>query len=289
MPPTQARPPPVVPPYGPPGAPPGPPPGAPGGPPPGSSNAKWFIIAGIGAVILIIAAFLLFRGDDNKSNVAASESSSQSANTDNTDATSSSSKSSKSSSKSSSSSSSAGKETVDPNTVEQKLLKAKDIGSEFTDETFTPSTQTTDPCGNPNARAQVPPTKDVGSTATEASQNLFFEEEVDFYKNANDTKKAFDIAVNSLKTCSQGTLTDSSGSTSSFDVSDVKDVSKELDVTKAVEFTVTAGDTTVIEVGARLDNCIATFTFAFPTSAGQSAVPDEIGISKDGIDRLLGR
>jgi cytoskeletal protein RodZ len=288
MPPTQAMPPPVVPPYGPPGAPPGPPPGAPGGPPPGSSNAKWFIIAGIGAVILIIAAFLLFRGDDNKSNVAASESSSQSSNTDNTDSTSSSSKSSKSSSKSSSSSS-AGKETVDPNTVEQKLLKAKDIGSEFTDQTFTPSTQTTDPCGNPNARAQVPPTKDVGSTATEASQNLFFEEEVEFYKNANDTKKAFDIAVNSLKTCSQGTLTDSSGSTSSFSVSDTKDVSKELDVTKAIEFTVTAGDTTVIEVGARLDNCIATFTFAFPTSAGQSAVPDEIGISKDGIDRLLGR
>jgi cytoskeletal protein RodZ len=288
MPPTQAMPPPVVPPYGPPGAPPGPPPGAPGGPPPGSSNAKWFIIAGIGAVILIIAAFLLFRGDDNKSNVAASESSSQSSNTDNTDSTSSSSKSSKSSSKSSSSSS-AGKETVDPNTVEQKLLKAKDIGSEFTDQTFTPSTQTTDPCGNPNARAQVPPTKDVGSTATEASQNLFFEEEVEFYKNANDTKKAFDIAVNSLKTCSQGTLTDSSGSTSSFSVLDTKDVSKELDVTKAIEFTVTAGDTTVIEVGARLDNCIATFTFAFPTSAGQSAVPDEIGISKDGIDRLLGR
>jgi hypothetical protein len=279
-PPTQAMPPPGAPP---PGAPPGTPP--PGAPEKGSNNKKWIIPAAIAAVIIAVAAFLLLRNDEDNSNVAtATDASDQQ--TDKTDSTSSSS-SSKSSSSKSSSSSAQSKEFVDPATVQNKLLTAEDIGSEFTDQAFTTSSNTTDPCGKPNARAQVPPTKDVGSTATEPSQNLLFEEEVVFHKNAADNKKAFDIGVNSATTCNQGTQTDSSGSVSSFTISDPKDVSDEVGVTEAVEFTIQSGDTSAILVGVRLDNCIATFLFQFPTSAGESAQPDEISIVKDGVDRLL--
>ena len=58
-------------------------------------------------------------------------------------------------------------------------------------------------------------------------------------------------------------------------------------MTEAVESTIVAGDTTVIAVGVRLDNCVVSFTFQFPTSGGESVQPDELGIAKDGIDRLL--
>jgi hypothetical protein len=277
----------MPPPYGPPGSAPGaPPPDGPGAPPgaPGksSNNKKWIIPAAIAAVIVAIAAFLLLRGgDDNKSTVAATDASSQS-----TDKTDSSSSSTKSSSKSTSSSSTS-KETVNPNGVKNKLLTAEDIGSEFTDQTFTPSSDTTDLCGNPNARAQVPPTLDVGSVAVEASSDKRFQEEVVFHKSAADNKKAFDIGINSAKTCNQGTQTDASGSVSSFTISDPTDVSDEVGVTEAVEFTIQSGDQTVILVGVRLDNCIASFVFQFPTSAGESGKPDATGIAKDGVDKLL--
>src|SRR4051794_22851231 len=67
MPPTSALPP--VAPIPSPGEPPigGPPPGAPGA---GSSNARWFIIGGVAAVAIAIAAFLLLRSDDKKQNAS---------------------------------------------------------------------------------------------------------------------------------------------------------------------------------------------------------------------------
>ncbi|HEY2814310.1 MAG TPA: hypothetical protein VGJ03_12660 [Acidimicrobiales bacterium] len=313
-PPTEATPPPTqaMPPTGPPGAPVppaappmppptqampiGPPPvGPPGGPPPGTpgaagggnNNTKWIIAGGVALVIILLAAFLLLRNNDNnKVNTANSASAS-----DNTDSTSSSSKSSSSSSKSSSSksssSSSGGAETVDPNGAENKLLTAKDIGSTFTDEQFSANTDKTDPCGKPNARSQFPPTKDIGSDASDNNQNLFFEEEVSFYANSSDTKNAFQIAVNSVQTCNQGTIANSDGTTTPFTVSGLTDVSSQVGVTKAVEFTVSTSDIKVIEVAVRLDNCAAVFEFAFPANSGQSGQPDEIGITKQGVDKLL--
>jgi len=107
-----------------------------------------------------------------------------------------------------------------------------------------------------------------------------------FHKNGADNRKAFDVAVNNVSSCTDGTVIDN-GSTSSFTVSDTEDVSSDLGVTEAVEFTLQTGDTTVISVGVRLDNCIASFTFQFPTGAGASAQPDEIGITQDGLDKLL--
>ena len=171
---------------------------------------------------------------------------------------------------------------------ESKLLTARDIGSEFTDGTFTPSTETTDPCGQPNARSVVPPTKEVGSEASDASQNLVFQEDVVFHKSAADNRKAFDVGVNSLRSCTSGTIPNSDGTTSPFSVSGIKDVSAAVGVSKAIQFTVTSGDVSVEEIAARLDNCIAAFVFQFPTSAGESAQPDAISIAKDGLQQLLG-
>jgi hypothetical protein len=228
----------------------------------------------IAAVAVGVIAFLLLRGNDDDNNVAtATDRSDQSS--DKTDSKSSSSKPSSTSA-----------EFVDPVGVEDRLLTASDVGSEFTDETFTPSTQTTDLCGNPNARSVVPSTKDVGSAASEASRNLYFEQEVAFHKNAADNRKAFDVGLNSLRSCTEGTLSDS-GSTQSFTISNPEDVSSDVGVSQAVQAEVQAGDVTVITVGVRLDNCIVLFTYQFPTSDGESARPDATGIAKDGIDRLL--
>ncbi|HEX2383142.1 MAG TPA: hypothetical protein VHI95_10925 [Acidimicrobiales bacterium] len=272
-PPTQAFPPP----FGPPG---GPPPGPPTGPPLGTtagSNKKWIIpVAAAAAIVIAVVAFLLLRNDDDDDNVSTA--------TDNSDQSSdstSSSKSSSSKSSSSKSSSSTSAEFVDPNGVEDRLLTASDIGSEFTDGTFTPSDETVDLCGNPNARAVVPPTQVVGSASNEASQDLHFEEEVIFHRTAADNREAFDLALDSLRTCTEGALPDGTP----FTVSSPEDVSSQVGASAAVEATVQAGDTTVIVVGVRLDNCVASFTFQFPTSGAEP--DDELGIVEDGIDRLL--
>ena len=87
-----------------------------------------------------------------------------------------------------------------------------------------------------------------------------------------------------MRTCTEGTLEDGTP----FTVAPPEDVSSEVGVSEAFESTVVAGDATVILVGVRLDNCVASFTFAFPTSGGESVQPDELGIVEDGIDRLLG-
>jgi hypothetical protein len=284
-PPTQAMP--MPPPGTPPGAPPGPPyppPGAAGGPPPGApgaepagrSNAKWIIGGAIALVIIAIAAFLLLRDNGNGNKVSASTDTNQSS--DKSDTTT-------SSKPSKSTSSSESKNTVDPNTVEDKLLTAADFPNGFTDAKFTPNTNKTDPCGNPSAESKFPPTKDVGSAVQNATDNEFFQQEVEFYKDAATTKKSFDFAVNGIKQCTQGTIVNSD-STSSFAVSSVKDVSSQVGVT-ATEVQFTVDQFSVIEVGVQLDNAVATYTFQFPTSAGQSAVPDAIGIAKEGTQRLL--
>ncbi len=265
--------------------PPGALPGAPGGPPPGapgttggSSNAKWIIGGAIALVIIAIAAFLLLRDNGSKSNVSASSDTKQSSDTNG-------SKSSTKSSSKSTSSSSASKQTVDPNTVEGNLLTAADFPSGFTDAQFTPNTNQTDPCGKPTSEAQFPPTKDVGSAVQNATDNEFFQQEVEFYNDAATTKKAFAAGVNSVKQCTQGTIV-SSDSTSSFSVSSVKDVSSQMGFT-ATEVQFQVDPFSVIEIGVQLDNANVTYIFQFPTSAGQSAVPDAIGIAKQGTQKLL--
>ena len=248
----------------------------PAGPPGGSSNKMWIIpVAVIGAVAIAVIAFLLLRNDDSDNNVATA-----------TDKSDQSSDDTSSSSKSSSSKSSSSAEFVDPKGVEDRLLTASDIGSQFTDEAFTPSTDTTDPCGNPNSRTVVPPTKDVGSTAAEESSGKVFQEEVLFHKNAADNRKAFAVGLKTFQTCSEGTVVDS-GSTESFTASPPEDVSDEVGVSQAFESTAEVGDTTLISVGVRLDNCIVSFAFQYPTSAGESGKPDATGIAKEGIDLLL--
>jgi hypothetical protein len=286
-PPTQAMPPPVGPP------PVGPPPGAPGGPlgPPGvppdgkPNKAKWIIPAVIAAVIIAIVAFLLLRDGDDDEVATSTDSTDQS--TDNTDNTDASSDSQSTDSESSSSSSSFADEFVDPNGVENRLLQANDLGNDFTDDTFEPSTDTTDLCGRPNARATVPPVKDVGSSATEAARNLFFQEEVLFYNDAASVKKAFDIGRDSLTTCNEGNFTNSDGSTTPFRISQPTDVSDELGVSTAIEFTTETEEATIITVAARLDNAIALFTFVFPTADAATSAPNEIGVAQDGLDLLL--
>jgi hypothetical protein len=273
MPPTQAMP--MPPPGAPPGTPGGPPPGAPGTTG-GSSNAKWIIGGAVALVIIVIAAFLLLRDNGSKNNVSAASDTSQSSD-----------KSDTSSSSSKSTSSSSSKNFVDPTTVEGNLLTAADFpaGGGFTDAQFTPNKDQTDPCGQPSPDAKFPPTKDVGSAVQNATQNEFFQQEVGFYKDAATTKKAFDFAVNGIKQCTQGTIV-SSDSTSSFAVTSVTDVSSQVGFT-ATEVQRTVDQFSVIQIGVQLDNAVATYTFIFPTSAGQSAVPDATGIAKEGTQRLL--
>ena len=189
------------------------------------------------AVAIAVAAFLFLRDDDDENNVATA--------TNTTDQSSDESSSSKSSSSTSA-------EFVDPEGVEDRLLTAADIGTDFTEVTFTPGNETEDPCGNPNARALVTPTDVVGSAASDVSQDLHFEEEVIFHRNASDNRKAFDAGVNSLQTCTEGTLPDGTP----FTVSSPEDVSSEVGASEAVESTVVTGEATVIVVGVRLDDCV---------------------------------
>jgi hypothetical protein len=176
--------------------------------------------------------------------------------------------------------------TVDPATAQSKLLTASDFPSSFTETTFTPTTTKTDPCGNPTSEATFPPQKDIGVALQDATANEFFQQEVEFYPDAATTKKAFNASVKGVQSCTQGTIVSSDGSSTPFTVSSVKDVSTNVGFS-AVEVQLQTSDLSVVEVGVQLDNAIATYLFQFPTSAGQSAVPDAIGIAKKGTQQLL--
>lgn len=287
VPPTEAMPA-AGPPAGPPlGAPGGPPPGAPGGPPPGapgaggSSNARWIVLGVLGAVIIAIVAFLLLRGgDDKKNNVAANSTTAASDTTGSTDTSSSSTKSTSSSS-TKSSSSGAGPGQLSKAEIDKRLVKAADIGPDFSDSAFK-STSLPTPCGDPPINDQVPPKIDTGNDATSGA--LFFEEEVltyDSEASANEALTLFEQQIN----CTDPTI--GSGQSASFSGPD--DVSSLIDspVDAAVQIIVQTEEANGVVVAVRMGNAVAVFQFVGQQGADTSSVPSPDDLVNLGVSRLL--
>src|SRR3954447_6309786 len=288
VPPTEAMPA-AGPPAGPPlGAPGGPPPGAPGGPPPGapgaggSSNARWIVLGVLGAVIIAIVAFLLLRGgDDKKDTVAANSTTAASDTTGSTDTSSSSSTKSTSSSSTKSSSSGAGPGQLSKAEIDKRLVKAPDLGPDFSDSAFK-STSLPTPCGGPAINDQVPPKIDTGNDATSGA--LFFEEEVltyDSEASANEALTLFEQQIN----CTDPTI--GSGQSASFSGPD--DVSSLIDspVDAAVQIIVQTEEANGVVVAVRMGNAIAVFQFVGQQGADTSSVPSPDDLVNLGVSRLL--
>ena len=283
---------PPVPPV-PPGVPPGaiPPPGAasgPVGPPPGapgaaSSNAKWIVVGVLAVAAIAIAAFLLTRDDGKKSgNLAATPSASPSSSSSTSSSSSSSSSSTSSSSKSSSSSSSSSGDSA--SALQARLLKASDIGSDFTDESFTPDTTSPGPCGQPNVSSQYPPVVDVGSEASNGSGDLFFQQEVTTYNDAATGSKAYEATKESVN-CSQSTVgSGSDAESNSF--SKPTDVSSKFGVPEAVEVTFESGSVQGQIVIIHSGNSMVLFVFAGTTNADTSNVTGPDDLVRKGLAKL---
>ena len=273
-PPTAAMP--VAPPPG------GPPPGAPvgpGGPGAGSSNAKWIIVGVLAAVAAALAAFLLLGGDDDKKeNVAANSNSASASSSSSSKSTSSSSSSSSSSSTSSSSSSSS--ELTDSE-IESRLIKAKDLGPDFSDGTFTAGDSDPTSCGGPSVNSQVPAEQRVG--ANSSSGVAFFEQEVLVYATSADAKKALALAKDSVS-CPQPTT--QGGGPASF--GPPKDVSSDIDVPvdEAIQIALQTEEAQGSLIAARFGNVIVSFQFVAQKTADLSKLPDEFAIVNKGLSRL---
>jgi hypothetical protein len=284
-PPTQAMPPAA--PMPPPGGPVGPPPGGPIGPPPGArpnNNAKWIALGVVAALIIAIAAFLLLRDDDKKTNVAASGSSSSSLSTD-TDSTSESSTSS--SSRSSSSSSSSSSSGTNPGTlskaeIDQRLVKAKDLGADFQDSTFNSNDNSPGPCGGASINAQVPPKIDTGNDASNGTALL--EQEVLVYDSESDANQALQLFEESLN-CPSPTAQGGSP----LAASGPNDVSSDIDVKAddAIEYDVQTEEAQGKFIIVRLGNVIAAFQFVAQTGSDTSSLPNELDVVNLGLKRLL--
>ena len=284
-PPTTAMPPvpPAAPPPGPggPGGPGGPPPGAPGA---GSSNAKWIIVGVLAVAIVVIAAILLTRDDGKKDNIAATgSSSSSSSSSKSSSSSSSSSKSSSSSSKSSSSSSNSSSSSSCPTAadVQARLLKASDIGPDFSDSEFT-DTHSTTPCGQPDVDEQVPPQIDVGHDAF--NDVGFFEEEAEVYKSAAEADKA-EAAIKQSVSCPEP----SAGSDGEpLQISGPTDVTSQISpsVEEAFAYDVQTTEAQGKIIFVRNGPVIVQFSFFAQTGADTSQLPDEISVVNKGVAKL---
>jgi hypothetical protein len=277
----------AMPPVPPPGAPIGPPPAGPVGPPPGAgpnNNAKWIAVGVVAALIVAIAAFLLLRDDDDTTNLAAT-SSSPSESTSDTDSSESSSRSTRSSSSSSSSTSSSSSSSgaLTKSDIDARLVRAKDLGGDFQDETFTPDDNSTPtPCGTPNPSSQVPPKIDTGNDM--ANGVAFLEEEVLVHNSATDADKWVQLFLNSAS-CPEPTIQEGEP----VQLSGPNDVASDLDVKAddAIEFDLQTTEAQGKIFVIRLGNVIVTYAFVAQQGADTSQLPNEIDVVNLGLNRLV--
>ncbi|MEY2458217.1 MAG: hypothetical protein QOG30_47 [Acidimicrobiaceae bacterium] len=286
-PPTAAMPATPFPPVGPPptaAMPVGPPPGGPpppGSPAAGSSNAKWIIVGVLAVAAVAIAAFLLLGGDDKKNNVAATGSSSSSSSSSSSKSSSSSSKSSSSSSKSSSSSSSSSSGNGDAE-VQKKMLTAKEVAPDFTDDTFTADHTGATFCGQTNPDQQVPPLRDVGSTSSNGVAS--FEEEAKAYSSSSDAAQVLDL-IKSETTCSSPTIPGGEP----IVLSSPKDVTSQM--TTAVEEAIEIDFETTESTGQFfvIKDTVAIVTFSFQAQKGTdvSKLPVALDVVNKGLKKIV--
>jgi hypothetical protein len=238
---------------------------SPPAPPEPTSNAKW-IVAGVLAVVVVgVAAFLLFGRDDDKNDRVAI-----------TSATSSSSSSTSSSSTDASSSS-----LLSEAELQARMLSAAELGSTFTDGTFTVDSTSPTLCGQDNLNAQVPPVIDLGSQATDAATKAFFREELSVYKDSPTAAQAFALGTQGFS-CTQGTTPN--GQT--FTLSPARDISSNLGERDAVAIDYQIGTAAGVLIAVQVDARIISFQFEAPSSVDRSTLPDALTLARRGLAKL---
>jgi hypothetical protein len=114
-----------------------------------------------------------------------------------------------------------------------RLITAKELGSNFTDDTFQRNTKPTTLCGTTNPDQVVPPTIDVGSAA-KTKTGISFQQEIGVFADTSTAAQAFDLDVGGFS-CAQGTSVDSNSSSQTFTFERAQDRSSVFKVDKAVE------------------------------------------------------
>lgn len=284
-PPTAAMPP--VPPR--PSAPLGPPPGAPLGPPPGapgagSNNAKWIVVGAVAAAIVLLTAFLLLRDDDKNTNVAASSSSSTTeTSSESESASESSSSSTKSSSSSTSSSSAEGIGDLSKSEIDSRLVRAADLGGNFTDVNDQSNPNAPNNCGGPSLNSQVPPEIDSESNATTGA--VFFAQTVLVYDSEADANEALDAFVDGVN-CPEPTTP--GGGPAAFDGPDDPSSQIDTDVDDAVHFDFQSEEAQGQAFVVRIGNALVGFQFVAQKGTDLTGIPAEIDVVNFGLEKLLG-
>jgi len=235
-----------------------------------SGAGKWIIVGALSLAVLALGAFLLFGRDDGKTNTVAVSSSSSS--------------SSSSTSSSSASSSSSSTVALTEAELRERLITAKELGSNFADDTFVRNTNPKTLCGTRNPDQVIPPTIDVGSAA-KTKTGISFQQEIAVFDDAAAAGRAFDLDVGGFS-CSQGTSVDSSSSTQTFTFERAQDRSADLAAEKAIEIDFQSNGFHGQLFFVRTNAAVVQFAFIALDTADTSTVSEASSVVLHALDRL---
>ena len=171
--------------------------------------------------------------------------------------------------------------------LEAALLKASDLGSDFTDGAYT-KTNNPLPCagaGTPSFRKQTAPALDGGASLESAALQAALGEQIFIYADAAAAQQALTVAKNGLN-CANGMSYSTDGTSRPIAISPATDVGSDLSVdagfTWQLHNTTIQGTAAAIEIGP----VILTLSFAAAAGADTSKLPDVLAVAKTAIAKL---
>jgi hypothetical protein len=166
--------------------------------------------------------------------------------------------------------------------VQKKMLTAKEVAPDFTDDTFTADHTGATFCGQTNPDQQVPPLRDVGSTSSNGVAS--FEEEAKAYSSSSDAAQVLDL-IKSETTCSSPTIPGGEP----IVLSSPKDVTSQM--TTAVEEAIEIDFETTESTGQFfvIKDTVAIVTFSFQAQKGTdvSKLPVALDVVNKGLKKIV--
>jgi hypothetical protein len=164
------------------------------------------------------------------------------------------------------------------------LITAKELGANFTDDTFQRNTNPKTLCGTTNPDHVVPPTIDVGSSA-KTKTGFSFQQEIGVFADVATASRAFDLDVGGFA-CSQGTSVDSNSSSQTFTFQKAQDRSTELKVENAVEIDFQSSGFHGQLFFVRTNATVVQFAFIALDTADPSTVSEASSVVLHALDLL---
>jgi hypothetical protein len=169
-------------------------------------------------------------------------------------------------------------------TLQAKLLKASDIGTQFTDGQYTASNPSDPaPCGGQSADAQVPPTLKVGSEIDLASPQAALVEEISVFSDATTAASNFADGLKNVS-CASGTV--GTGATAvKINFTTPQDVTSQTGGEQAKLINFTSAQFTGGVIGILSGDEVISFQFQVVAGAPTTTLPDTVTVAKQGFTR----